>query len=191
MITPPSEVEIALPRSRRTSDTPRFRACSTKCQSGGRHTGSFSLLSTVSRPRGVSKRHVLAPPSLTSVLPLPVATWVVNSVASPFFSQMRFSSRLTTRYGRSLGGSALAASWSSACPRSTCACTASSRSRFCSATIRMTLRRKRRPTMVSTNSHVEAAVSASIPRDEIPGHAAAVAEEPYGARRQGHPGLHQ
>src|SRR5688500_3948429 len=143
---------------------PRFRACSTKCQSGGCHTGSFSLLRTVSRPRGVSNFQVLPPPSFPRVLPLPVATCVVNIVSGPCFSQTRFSSRLTTRYGLSLGGSAFSASCTTFAVCSPVDCTTASRSpRLSSATMRITLRSKRLATRVSTNSHVESAVSSIMP----------------------------
>src|SRR5687768_5288710 len=162
-MTPPSPVRIPSPCSTRATESPRLRACSMKCQSGGCHTGSFSLLCTARRPRGVSNFHVLSLPSLTRVLPLPVATCVVNSVSVPFFSQRLFSSRLTTRYGLSFGGSALSASWMSCCPIWTFVCTASSRLTLPSATMRITSRRKRRATRVSTKSQVESAVIASIP----------------------------
>src|SRR5688572_17494373 len=163
-MTPPSEVRIDSPYPMRATESPRLRACSTKCQSGGCQTGSFSLLSTVRRPRGVSNFQVLAPPSFTSVLPLPVATWVVNIVSGPFFSQTRFSSRLTTRYGLSFGGSAFAASCTTFSACSPVDCTTDSRSpRLSSATMRMTLRSNRLATRVSTNSQVESAVSSIMP----------------------------
>ena len=52
----PSASGMFWPRFRWTSPSPRFCACSTKCQSGGTHSGSCSFDSTTRRPRGVSNR---------------------------------------------------------------------------------------------------------------------------------------
>ena len=69
------------------------------------------MLWTTNRPRGVSNFHWLVLPSPTSVFPLPVATCVVKSTSPPCLYQSRLSSMLTTRYGRSFGGSAAVSAW--------------------------------------------------------------------------------
>src|SRR5204863_8730050 len=107
----PSAVRSGAPGLTRAIPRWRLFASSTKCHSGGTHAGASSLLYTVRRPRGVSNFHSLEPPSLTSVLPLPVATWVVNRTCPPCLYQRRLSSLLTTRYGRSVGGSAAVSAW--------------------------------------------------------------------------------
>jgi len=89
VIVEPSLAGRACPRFRRTIPRPRFRAISTKCQSGGIQDGSSSFDSITRRPRGVSNFQRASPPAPSSTFPLPVATCVVNSTESPCLYQRR------------------------------------------------------------------------------------------------------